>query len=158
MNNLILLLLLLPFTGSAQKIRIDQFASYMNAQVNLNEFSGNVLVAQNGQVIYEKAFGLSNRELNTKNNLKSKFQIGSVIKQFTACAILKLDEAGKLRITDTIGSYFPNYAKGDSLTRTYSAQSYLRNTELYKHCRVLEHSANSYAERLNGCHKETSTV
>jgi CubicO group peptidase (beta-lactamase class C family) len=116
MRKLILLLLLFPFAVSAQKSYTAKFDDYMNGQVNVNDFSGNVLVAQKGKIIYEKAFGLADRELNVKNNLKGKFQIGSLTKQFTAAAILQLAEAGKLKLTDTIGTYFPSFPKGDSVT------------------------------------------
>lgn len=116
MRKLILLLFLFPYAVLAQKNYTVQFDNYMNGQVTVNDFSGNVLVAQKGKVIYEKAFGLADRELNVKNNLESKFQIGSLTKQFTACAILQLAEAGKLKLNDTIGTYFPGFSKGDSVT------------------------------------------
>lgn len=116
MRKSILLLLLFPFAVSAQKSYTARVDDYMNGQIKINDFSGNVLVAQNGKVIYEKAFGLADRELNVKNNLESKFQIGSLTKQFTASAILQLAEAGKLKLNDTIGTYFPGFPKGDSVT------------------------------------------
>ena len=72
----------------------------MQAQVNVNEFTGTMLVAQKGKVIYEKAFGLANREWNIPNAVETKFGIGSVTKQFTAAAILQLAEKGKLNLED----------------------------------------------------------
>jgi len=116
MRKLILLFFLFPFVVSAQKSYTVQFDDYITGQINVNDFSGNVLVAQKGKVIYEKAFGLADRELNVKNNLESKFQIGSLTKQFTACAILQLAEVGKLKLNDTIGTYLPSFPKGDSIT------------------------------------------
>jgi len=116
MRKLILLFLLIPFAVSAQMNYTAQFDNYMDAQVNVNDFSGNVLVAQKGKVIYEKAFGLADREQNLKNNIEGKFQIGSLTKQFTACAILQLAEAGKLKLNDIIGTYFPGFPKGDTVT------------------------------------------
>src|SRR6476469_2966674 len=106
---------LLPFAVYAQNKSTVQLDNYMNGQVNVNDFSGTILVAQKGTIIYEKAFGLADRELNVKNNLQSKFQIGSITKQFTACAILQLAEAGKLKLNDTIGAYFPGFPKGDTV-------------------------------------------
>jgi len=116
MKKLILLLLLFPFAVSAQKNFTTQFDNYMNAQVSVNDFSGTVLVARKGKVIYEKAFGLADRELNVKNNLQSKYQIGSITKQFTACGILLLAEEGKLTLNDKLNKYFPDFPKSDSVT------------------------------------------
>lgn len=116
MRKLILLLLLFPFAVSAQKNYTAGFDDYMKGEVNVNDFSGNVLVAQKGKIIYEKSFGLADRELNVKNNPEGKFQIGSLTKQFTASAIMQLVEAGKLKLTNTIGTYFPGFPKGDSIT------------------------------------------
>lgn len=116
MRKLILLLLLFPFAVSAQKNFTAQFDNYMNAQASVNDFSGTVLVARKGKVIYEKAFGLADRELNVKNNLQSKYQIGSITKQFTACGILLLAEEGKLNLNDKLNKYFPDFPKADSVT------------------------------------------
>ena len=46
----------------------------------------------------------------------SIFQIGSITKQFTATVILKLQEENKLKVTDKLSQYFPDYPKGDSIT------------------------------------------
>ena len=116
MRKLVLLFLLFPFALSAQKDYTVQLDNYMKGQINVNDFSGNVLVAQKGKIIYERTFGLADKELNVKNNIEGKFQIGSLTKQFTACAILQLAEAGKLKLNDTIGTYFPGFPKGDSVT------------------------------------------
>ena len=116
MRKLILLLLLSPFAVTAQKSYTALFDNYMNAQVNINDFSGTILVAQKGKVIYEKAFGVADRELNVKTNLQSKYQIGSITKQFTACGILLLAENGKLNLVDKLSKYFPEFPKADSVT------------------------------------------
>ncbi|WP_370478190.1 serine hydrolase [Tamlana flava] len=73
---------------------------------NLKKFSGNVLVAVDGKPIYEKSFGLANIELNVKNTSETKFRIGSITKQFTAMAIMILQEQGKLKVTDKLSDYF----------------------------------------------------
>lgn len=75
-----------------------------------------VLISQNGKVIYRKAFGYADAEKKTPINVSTKFRIGSVTKQFTASAILKLQEEGKLKVTDKLSKYFPDFPRGDEVT------------------------------------------
>lgn len=113
---LVLLLAILPWITFAQKNYPDLLENYLQAHVTVHNFSGAVLVAKKGKVIYQKAFGLANREWNIPNTVNTKFQIGSITKQFTAAAILQLEEQGKLKIEDKLSKYFPGYPKGDSVT------------------------------------------
>lgn len=75
------------------------------------------LIAKDGKPIYQKAFGLANIELNVPMTPKNVFEIGSITKQFTAVAILMLEEQGKLKIEDDITKYVPDYpTKGKKIT------------------------------------------
>lgn len=138
MRQLILFFLLIPFAISAQKNYIASLDKYMNAQVSINEFSGNVLIAQKGKIIFEKAFGMADREWNIPNTVNSKFEIGSITKQFTAACILSLSEQGKLSLDDKLSKYFPNFPKGDSvtihmlLTHTSGIKGYTEVPEFWK--------------------------
>ena len=105
-----------PMVAFAQKSNLDRFDRYMQAQVTVNEFSGIVLVANKGNIIYKKPFGYADREWNIPNTQDTKFEIGSLTKQFTAAAILQLVEEGKLSLQDHLNKYFPKYPKGDSVT------------------------------------------
>jgi CubicO group peptidase (beta-lactamase class C family) len=71
---------------------------------NLREhgFSGSILIENAGKVIRSAGFGFSNRELQIENNIHTVFDIGSVTKQFTTAAILKLEMQGKLSVDDSI--------------------------------------------------------
>ena len=73
-----------------------------------NGFAGAVLVVKDGQVILSKGYGMANRERKIPVTLDTVFDIGSLVKQFTAAAILKLEMKGKLRVTDPISKYFKN--------------------------------------------------
>jgi CubicO group peptidase (beta-lactamase class C family) len=76
-----------------------------------------ILVAKKERIIYEKAFGLANLELNTPLKPEMVFRIGSVTKQYTAIAILKLMEEGKLLLKDSIQRFFPQFPfKGYNIT------------------------------------------
>jgi CubicO group peptidase (beta-lactamase class C family) len=81
---------------------------YMNSQVKASRFSGAILVAQSGKVLLAKGYSLANIELNVLNDPGSKFRLGSVTQQFTAMAILELQEEGRLNIQDSVCKYIPD--------------------------------------------------
>lgn len=69
-------------------------------------FDGSILVAINNEKKISKGFGFSNREKRIKNTPATVYDIGSITKQFTATAILKLEMQGKLNTDDKITKYF----------------------------------------------------
>ncbi len=71
-------------------------------------YDGAVLVARAGQVILSQGYGFADRENEISNTPQTKFQIASITKQFTAMAILLLQEQGKLNIDDNICDYIPD--------------------------------------------------
>ncbi|KAA2238638.1 beta-lactamase family protein [Chitinophaga agrisoli] len=76
-----------------------------------------VLVAKRGQVIYHKAFGSADLELNVPLNANMVFNLGSITKQFTAVAILQLVEQGKISLQDSVQKFIPDYpSKGHTIT------------------------------------------
>lgn len=70
---------------------------------------GTALIVKDGKTIYKKAFGKANLELDVPMQTNHIFRIGSITKQFTACAILKLAEEGKLSIQDDFTKYVEDY-------------------------------------------------
>lgn len=75
------------------------------------------LISKNGSVIYKKAFGLANLELNVPMKTNNVFKIGSLTKQFTAISILMLIEKGKLNLDDEITKFIPDYpTNGNKIT------------------------------------------
>lgn len=81
-------------------------------------FSGAVLVAENGEVIFKGAFGLANREWEIANTTETKFRLASVSKQFCTLLIMQLVQEGKLNLDDTITKHLPYYRPdtGDRIT------------------------------------------
>jgi CubicO group peptidase (beta-lactamase class C family) len=71
-------------------------------------FSGSLLVARDGQVLLEKGYGLADRAASAPYTAATASDVGSITKQFTAAAILKLEMEGKLRVTDPITRFFPD--------------------------------------------------
>lgn len=76
-----------------------------------NGYSGAVIVAKDGKVILKKGYGLANREKKLPVEVGTVFTVGSITKQFTGAAIVKLEMQGKLRVTDTIDKYFSDVPK-----------------------------------------------
>lgn len=72
-----------------------------------------VCIAQNGVIKYVRAFGVSNLESNIPLQSDGQFRVASMSKMFTAVAILKLQEAGKLRLDDKVSEYI-TWFKGKS--------------------------------------------
>jgi CubicO group peptidase (beta-lactamase class C family) len=66
----------------------DQFDTLLMKKFNADEPGGTALVVKEGEVIYRKAFGKANLELDIDMKPEYIFRIGSITKQFTACAIL----------------------------------------------------------------------
>lgn len=71
-------------------------------------FMGAVLVARDDVVLFDKGYGSANLEWNVPNDGATKFRLGSVTKQFTAVAILLLQERGKLTLDAPVKAYLPD--------------------------------------------------
>tara|TARA_R110002020_G_scaffold164412_4_gene351080 strand:- start:17358 stop:18836 length:1479 start_codon:yes stop_codon:yes gene_type:complete len=93
------------FSQNTNKELINKIDSYLESSVT-NGFSGAVLVSKRGEIILSKGYGWADRENKIPNSPSTVFNIGSVTKQFTASAILKLVEQGKIKTSDKISSYF----------------------------------------------------
>ena len=91
--------------------------SIILSELNDKDGPGGVfMVSKNGKPIYEKAFGKANIELDIRLETDNVFQLASMTKQFTAIAILMLEEQGKLNTKDAISNYIPDYPNGNKIT------------------------------------------
>jgi CubicO group peptidase (beta-lactamase class C family) len=79
----------------------------VRASVAADEFSGSVLVARDGEILLDRGYGLANREWNIPNDGQTKFRLGSVTKQFTAVAIMVLNERGLVDLDAPVKTYLP---------------------------------------------------
>ena len=83
--------------------------AFFEKKFSRNLFNGNILFAENGNIITQKSYGYSNlrkKELLTKEH---SFQLASVSKPFTSIAILQLIENNKINLKDTIQEFFPEF-------------------------------------------------
>lgn len=85
------------------------FDKILQAKYKPNEPGPVALVAKNGKVLYRKAFGMANLELGVPMKPENVFELGSITKQFTAVAILMLQEQGKLSTDDELTKYIPDF-------------------------------------------------
>ena len=86
-----------------------QFDQLLNQEFPSSGTGASALVIVDGEIIYHKAFGKANLELDVDMSTNNIFEIGSNTKQFTAVAIMMLAEEGKLNLNDTITKYFNDY-------------------------------------------------
>ena len=107
-STLILLALILSFQLSAQNFNSE--ADRVMSEIFEENGSGGVaLVVKEGKILYRKAFGMADMELGVKMTPENILRIGSITKQFTASAILKLMEENKLDLKDDITKYIKDY-------------------------------------------------
>jgi CubicO group peptidase (beta-lactamase class C family) len=82
---------------------------HVQAAVAKDGFSGVVLVAREGTVVFEKAYGLANRTFNVPNTIETRFNLASIGKAFTRAALAQLVSQGRVALSDTVGKLLPDY-------------------------------------------------
>ena len=90
--------------GAQDVARMEQV---VQSYVGKATFAGAVLVARGSDVIVSRGYGLANVEWNIPNSPSARFKIASITKQFTAAAILLLEERGRLKIDEPVKTYLP---------------------------------------------------
>ncbi len=107
------LILMLEIQAQEANQKIDEV---MAEFIRLEQFSGSILVAKDGEVFYAKAFGEANKDHHVKNTLQTKFNIGSAGKTFTGISIMQLAERGKLDVIDPVIKHLEDFPFGDQIT------------------------------------------
>jgi len=88
---------------------VRRLSSSVDSLAKAGEFSGVAVVAKNGVPVFQRAYGMANRERSIANNLEPAFNLGSINKAFTQIAILQLSAAGKLNLDSTLAACWPDY-------------------------------------------------
>jgi CubicO group peptidase (beta-lactamase class C family) len=94
-------------------LRLENYFSNSNLS---REFQGTILIVEKNKPLFAKSVGFANVERKLPNTETTKFRIGSCSKQFTAIAILQLQEQGKLSVSDRLSMYFPEVPGSTSIT------------------------------------------
>jgi len=94
--------------------RVDRIAAQVLEQTGVP--SASVAVVRHGKLVYTHAYGQARLDPSTPATPDMRYSIGSISKQFTATAILLLQEEGKLSLDDAVGKYVPGLTEGDKVT------------------------------------------
>jgi CubicO group peptidase (beta-lactamase class C family) len=81
---------------------LPQLAARLDREVAAGRFMGAVLVAKGDHVLFRQVYGKANYERDQPLALNSRFRLASISKQFTATAILRLQDEGKLNVSDPV--------------------------------------------------------
>ena len=93
--------------------RVD---AYLKPYLEMQAFSGTVLVARRGKVLVSRGYGFADASSRRPASASTKFGIGSITKTITAAAIELLAQRGDLVLSDPVSKYVPGFAHGDSIT------------------------------------------
>lgn len=103
-------------TNFAQTDKAKRLDEFITSFAKANQFSGVVLAAENGKVIYEKAFGVANADYKIPNQLNTRIGIASITKYMTSVILSRLIEGNKISMADKLNKYIPDFPNGDKIT------------------------------------------
>jgi CubicO group peptidase (beta-lactamase class C family) len=99
--------------GEGDEALVAELDAWLAGLAGEDRFAGSVLVAENGEAVYARAFGLADRRWQIENTMDTRFDVGSINKDFTQVVIGQLMEEGKLTLDDTIADHLPDYPDSD---------------------------------------------
>lgn len=110
----------------------EKIDSILSFYYNKKQFNGAALVKYQGNVIYQKGFGMADKTRHLPNTPQTQFRIGSTSKQFTAMLIMQLVNEGKINVEDSAGKFLPAFKNGrvtirQLLTHQSGIPNYLQN-------------------------------
>ena len=154
-------LLLFSFSGTtitylAAQSKASLIDEFIQSYHDKQEFSGSVLVAKNGQVVFQKGYGAANREWNQPNTTATQFRIASLTKQFTVMLLMQLKQSGKLSLEDSLTKFLPWYNKSTGhrvtihhlLTHTSGIPDYTSRGEFFNEIALRKYSAKEFVDKF----------
>jgi CubicO group peptidase (beta-lactamase class C family) len=102
--------------ATPQPTQQQEMEAFVQAHLANGNFMGAVLVARGDEVLFQGGYGKSNLELDVPNTPETVFRLGSLTKQFTAAAILQLQDQGRLSVNDTLDRYLPDAPHAGEVT------------------------------------------
>lgn len=103
-------------TGLLQHDIVPKIEEVINKAVDLELFSGCILIAKGDKIIFSGAYGEANKDFHIKNTLDTKFNIASGTKPFTSVLTMLLVEQGLISVSDPVTKYLPDFPFGDEIT------------------------------------------
>ena len=103
-------------TTLAQTDKARKLDDFITPFVKANQFAGVILAAENGKVIYEKAFGPANADYRIPNQLNTRIGIASITKYMTSIILTRLVESHKIALADKLNKYIPDFPNGEKIT------------------------------------------
>lgn len=101
---------LFAISHAQEKSKISEVVGrYVEAEAEYDLFSGAVLAAKEDEIIYQGAFGYADKQKKIPNTIDTKFSVGSIGKTFTGVLIMQLVEQEKIKLTDTLDQYLPDF-------------------------------------------------
>lgn len=103
------------YSDEAIRLKIKK---HIQTYADRGEFSGSILVAKGDAILFKGAFGFADIKKKIKNEIDTRYLIGSTTKSFTAIALMRFEEKGLVNLNSPISKYLPNLRKGlaDKLT------------------------------------------
>ncbi len=96
--------------------RTQKLRDYLNKLTESGQFMGTVLIADGEKILVNDGFGFADMTTGRANTPQTQLRIGSLTKQFTAAAILRLQELGRLDVNEPVIKYLPDYSQGEQIT------------------------------------------
>src|ERR1700722_2804832 len=140
--------------------RLDRISAFFKADTDAKRIPGAVvMIARNGKVVYQEAFGVRDPATGAPMQKDSIFRMYSMTKPITGVAVLMLMEEGKIRLTDPVSKYLPALknpkvmvetvdAQGRKVTSTVPANREITIQDLMRHTSGITYGAgNSAAEQ-----------
>ncbi|HEA31391.1 MAG TPA: class A beta-lactamase-related serine hydrolase [Leeuwenhoekiella sp.] len=112
------IILFLCFTAilHAQDFNKPKLDSLLDILGENNRFMGGLSIMHDGKEVYQKSIGFADVSRKSEADRKTKYRIGSITKTYTATLLMQFVEEGKLNLTDTLSSYFPEVANAEKIT------------------------------------------
>jgi len=111
-----------PGTRLAEPQLVAALEAHLDSLAASDRFSGVVVLVRGDTRVFQRAYGMADREAGARNGLDTRFNLGSINKAFTAIAIRQLAKAGKLALTDRLIQHLPDYPNRDVAERVTIAQ------------------------------------
>lgn len=114
--------LLAPTSAAVQEqVPVDAHAAalvdaYLEPYLSTGNFSGSILVARGGRILFSRGYGLADVENERPNEPDTSFYLASTSRIFTSAAILLLEQAGELSVSDPLSKHLPGWPRGDEIT------------------------------------------